>query len=95
MNEPGWYCEHCEKPVPGISDEADAGENQKCPCCHKRAVAWLTPDDLARRNQSMSAACPTAEMKADQRETAVTPDQVKQRKLVAAMWFQRMREATE
>ena len=39
----GWWCERCEKPAPGIPEEA--GSPAKCPHCRKWTAVWIPPAD--------------------------------------------------
>lgn len=47
----GWWCERCEKPAPGIPEEAEGPA--KCPHCRKWTAMWIPPAAMEDRGWKM------------------------------------------
>ena len=82
MNLPDWYCEHCERFVTGLPDEAEVNEPQRCPHCHKRTVVWMTEDWWAERRGSQQGQAPLPESRKQKAES----------RKPAREWFAEMRQ---
>ena len=90
----GWYCEHCDKPADGISDNAEINERHKCDHCKHHTVVWLEAETIERRKEAMQVHAPTAAVKEEQAATIPEPRPTLSAERAAAL-FQKLHQAIE